>query len=75
MTLKSTKTSEKAVLKTTPQVNTKRVSIPTKINANNRHDQIAKEAYYLAENAHFKGDSVAHWLQAEASIDAKLATK
>lgn len=75
MTLKSAKRSEKTALKTAPHINTQKASTPAKLNAKNRHNQIAKAAYFLAENENFKGDAVAHWLQAEASVDAKLAVK
>jgi hypothetical protein len=74
MTLQSTKSSAKTVL-TSPPINTQKVIVPAKINATHRHSQIEKEAYYLAENENFKGDPVAHWLQAETSIDTKLAVK
>ena len=75
MTLKSTKTSAKTTSKTTLKANTQVASVPTRVNPKHRHNQIAKAAYYLAENANFTGDSVDHWLQAEANIDAKLAVK
>lgn len=75
MTLKSRKTPANTVSRTPPPINTQQVSAPTKINAKHRHNQIAKEAYYLAENSNFKGNSLDHWLQAEANIDAKLVVK
>lgn len=75
MTLEIRKTSAKTTLKTTPQINAQKVSISNKVDVKNRHNQIAKAAYYLAQNENFKGDSVTHWLQAEASIDGKLASK
>ncbi len=75
MTLKSTKTSTKSALKTAPQINAQKVSVLAGVHTKYRHNQIAKAAYYLAENENFKGDSVAHWLQAEDSIDAKLVAK
>ena len=75
MTLKSTKIPAKPVLKATSPINTQKASAPAKIDAIRRHNQIAKAAYYLAEKEKFNGNSVNHWLQAEASIDEKLTVK
>lgn len=74
MTLKSTKASSKTVLTRSP-VNTQKVIVPAKKNATNRHNQIEKEAYYLAEKGNFQSDSVAYWLQAESIINENRAVK
>jgi len=74
MTLKSTKSSAKTALSKSP-LNSQKVKVPTKKNASNRHSQIEKEAYYLAEKASFQGDSLAYWLQAESSINKNIALK
>lgn len=40
-----------------------------------RHTLIAEAAYYIAEQHGFQGDALDDWLQAEAIIDARLATR
>lgn len=44
------------------------------VSAEERHALIADAAYYIAEQQGFQGDALDYWLQAEATIDARLAT-
>ncbi|MBT4838618.1 MAG: DUF2934 domain-containing protein [Methylococcales bacterium] len=65
---------KKAVVKKKAIATKKATHVGESISAETRWNMVSEAAYYYAEKDGFSGDSTQHWLNAEADIDAMLAT-
>mgnify|MGYP003586257480 CR=1 FL=1 len=74
----SAKTAGKSVPKASAVAGKKAAPAAKKlarVSAEERYKMIEQAAYFQAEKAGFQGDPQAHWVAAEAEVDALLAKK